>query len=299
MSYRDDLGFWTVPFNVTNLSAQEYGYRPKVTATTTEAHVAFIAPSDTRLWSRDLDLQSSAWENSYSYVSTNLLLSVYSTNVVTIGDTVYALFAMEPTFADHHDYQSFYFTQRHKNDATWRTPAYVTAATYGLRTNYMRNRMVAQNNSLYFLINCNHNFVQPPIEQLCDLSVLQLWSYPTASVFNVENLFNGQSTTESTSGASLLLSGWQNGVYAYWDGDPNGYNMRRKPFAITGTIAERTLLTGNNWVSGQAATVAYNFTVDALSNSITTVLDDSWLNINGTLNANSSSQFKFGGVPYY
>ncbi|MER3522658.1 MAG: hypothetical protein C4326_00970 [Ignavibacteria bacterium] len=70
--------------------------------------------------------------------------------------------------------------------------------------------------------------------------------------------------------------------------------MRRKPYAINGTISERTLLTGNNWVSGQAATIGYNITADALSNSITNVLDNSWLNVDGRLNANSGSLFRFG-----
>jgi hypothetical protein len=85
------------------------------------------------------------------------------------------------------------------------------------------------------------------------------------------------------------------GVYAVWNSySPHGIMMRRKPFAITGTISERTLLTGNNWVSGQSARLDYYQTADAMPNSITNVFDNSWLTINGTLNAQQASQFKFG-----
>ena len=191
------------------------------------------------MFSRDLDLGSNQWDAEYA---TSQTIGIVSMNEATIGDRVYMFYAQEPQLADNHQYQSFYFTQRQQNDAAWSQPVFVTETTLGLGYTYMSNRMVAQNGSVYFLINCNYNFFIPPELQSCWLPSLTLWSYSPSSGLTPEGLFFGTSTIQTTSGASLLLSTWQNGVYAYWEGSPNGYNMRRKPFAITGTIASGRFL---------------------------------------------------------
>ncbi|MBX2991662.1 MAG: T9SS type A sorting domain-containing protein [Bacteroidetes bacterium] len=300
MSFRDNTSEWSTPFNVTNLASPEYGYRPKVTASETKANVLFLWSG--QLHSRDLTLSTNQWDNSYATVpNTNAALAV---NAVTLGDSVYALFALMPTVQESHQYQDFFFTQRHKNTTTWLNPTYVSTTTYGLAYSYLRNRMVTAGDAVYFLINCNYNFLIPPPEQMCYIPVLYLWRYSSASGLGPEALFVGETNLEATDGSSLLLSKWNNGVYAFWSGDPNGYNMRRKPFALNGTVSERTLLTGNNWVSyvsgiADGATFDTSVAVDAMPGSETFVLasgtaSPTKLIALGTLNAQQNSRFTCG-----
>ncbi len=296
MSYKDDGTGWTNPFIVTNLPAQEYGYRPKVTTSAIKAHIAFVYLPALftlpRLYSRDLRLDNGQWDGAY-VISVPIQEEWFSSlNVTTLNDSIYAFIAANVATGDNHMTQNLYFAQRHMNDIAWRNPFMITTTSFGIQDSPMRNRFVAANGSLYFLTNCNY-YSESPFT--CFYPNVTLWRYQPASGFSIEYLYQGTLFgNEITAGSSLLLSNWFGGVYAFWLGYPYTYNMRRKPLAITETIAERTLLTGNNWVSGQAANIAYNFTADALANSITNVLDNSWLSVNGTLNANANSQFKFG-----
>jgi hypothetical protein len=253
MSYRDNPGpVWTLPFNVTNLSTQESGFRPKVTTSTNEAHVTFAVLegpqfNSHRIYSRDLSLSSGGtWESAYAISPQTDAEPVSSLNTVAIGDSIYALIAEAKagTASNSHATQFWWFAQRHKNDLTWRPLHNVTVTSVGLENEPMRTRMVVGNDSaVYFTINCNFYATNPT----CADPHVKLWRYQQATPnFTTDTLWSSLNHDDFTSGPSLLLSGWRNGVYAYWTGSPNPYNMRRKPLAITGTIAETTLLTGNN-----------------------------------------------------
>lgn len=287
--------------NVSELqSVINQGGRPKVTTSSNQAHVEFIAPNDARLWSRDLDLQSHVWENSFAITAViGVEGAIVSTNATTIGDSIYAIAAAKVAGGSQnpiHMTQDFYLLRRHKDEASWRDPFLVTTTTLGLGESSMRNRLVTAGGSFYFLVNCNYWSAFP---SACFQPRIDIISYSPQTLFAGYNLWTGSpGSLLTTEGASLLMSSWLGGAYAFWYGQPNpaNTNMCRKPLAITGTISERTLLTGNNWVSGQSAKIAHNIVTDAMSNSVTTVFDNSWLTVNGTLNAQQASQFKFGSA---
>jgi hypothetical protein len=82
--YDDQQNSWGVPFNVTNLSAQQSGFRPKVTTSTNEAHVTFAVlegpPFDShRVYTRDLSLSpGGTWESVYAIAPPTSFFSEHS-----------------------------------------------------------------------------------------------------------------------------------------------------------------------------------------------------------------------------
>jgi parallel beta-helix repeat protein len=259
-----------------------------VVASSSEAHVQFVAPN-LQLHSRDLNLSTGVWESSYVVqTSTAPILSLSAT---TLGNTIFCLVAQEPTLINaNHQIQTFYLTNRNASDGTWGAAQWVTETTLGVGYGYMRKTIIssppnASVQKVYVATTCNYN----PFWGCIDGLGITLRTYSsTGTLESVETIHQG-SQFQSVDAASVFLTSGVVGQYTFWPG-----SMRRKPFAITGAIAERMLLTGNNWVSGTSAAFNNN-TMDALTNSVTTFFDNSGLTLGGsTLNANAGAQFKFG-----
>jgi hypothetical protein len=143
LRYDENAHDYTGLKNVTGLPAQQNGYRPKISNSTSEAHVQFIAPNQ-QMYSRDLDLGTGNWDNNYVVLS-NLASasSVSSTTVLTTGaNKIFCLIAQEPSQASPQP-QNFYLVDRLSSDQSWSTPQYVTTTTSGIGGGYMRNTIVA------------------------------------------------------------------------------------------------------------------------------------------------------------
>ena len=257
--------------NVSDLSGPSVGGRPKVTSSSSEAHVGFVEPQGgQRLVSRDLNLSTGVWEG--NYISTEPTWPIRSTNLATIGNTVYAVSASD-IIAGPGCLQYILFTSRQTTDNSWAPQSEVACTSIG--PEYLRTNMVAGQGVLYVINSYTDGITLHTYTPGIGWGAPETLENPTG-----EQVVN-----------SLFISASPFGVYGFWEGTSPGFHlhMRRKPHAIIGDISERTLLTGNNWVSTTAPAILSGVTVDALNQSLTTILPNSWFNVYGTLNVNSGA----------
>jgi len=170
----------------------------------------------------------------------------------------------------------------------WSEPRYVTTTVAGIGSGYMRNAIVAPPvtatiSKVYVVTTCNYQ------AGCTDQLGITLRTYSDNGEFEIaELIYNGP-----VDAGSVFLSSSRFGAYAYWPG-----SLRRKPFAVGGTIAERTLLTGKNWFTGAYGFIQNGFTVTALTTpatrSETILLNGALLSVQGLLEFTAGSVVKFG-----
>jgi hypothetical protein len=267
---------FTVPFNVTNLSSPSRGLRPRVVSTPSEVVVAFSGSDVSfKLFSRDMNLSNDIWEANYVQ-PTGTSYSIFIPNLVAIGNTVYCV-AIGGLIAGEGCLQSVYSTSRSVTSSQWSQEVYI--ACNGGQTNSRERRLVVADGLLRF---CN----------VYTSGVVLRSSVPGSGTWTTETVegFTGEGEQRSS-----IVSSNQFGTNVFWKGTfpTNHLHVRRKPSIVTGNIAERTFLTGNNWISTTVAAILSGVTVDARAGSITTIMQNSWLNVYGTLNVNPAS----GGRP--
>lgn len=160
--YNDNSSLFANFKNVTDLTPPQatQGGRPKVVASSSEAHAQFVAPN-LQLHSRDLNLSTGVWESSYIVLSSTPL--ALSLSAATIGNTIFCLVAQEPTLLNaNHQLQDFYLTSRSATGANWGPAQYVTTTTLGVGYGYMRKTVIASPSTasvqkVYVATTCNYN----------------------------------------------------------------------------------------------------------------------------------------------
>lgn len=97
--YNDNTSSFTNFKNVTDLTPPQatQGGRPKVVASSSEAHVQFVAPN-LQLHSRDLNLSTGVWESNYVLQSSTA--PILSVSATTLGNTIFCLVAQEPVLIE-------------------------------------------------------------------------------------------------------------------------------------------------------------------------------------------------------
>jgi len=291
----DRIPNWVDYKNVSDLPGipGQWGAKPKVVASANKAHVAYPHLGNSSLVSRDLDLTTSQWDNFYATPSSQYLVG-QSISAAVIGTKMYAvvngLYVLPRSPAV--PTREVWFASRDIGSSTWVDHGLLAGSHLSIDYNG-RNLIAAPNGKLYFLNSCYADEYYDCYSGDYDV---QLRSYTPGFGWDSPEWIG-----RTDSNGIPIIAASRFGVYCTWGNDFEGIScqyMRRKPFAITGTIAERTLLTGNNWVSGQNAIIDYNTTVDvsSLPSSVSTlyVLNNSRLTVNGILNANANSQFRFG-----
>jgi len=110
LNYQSPPSFGTLK-NVTDLPAQEYGYRPKISNSISRAHVQFITPNQ-QMYSRDL-LLPNTWADNYVVSSVASASAVSSTTTSwQTSNRLFCLVAQWPYYNGSQQLQDFYLTSK-------------------------------------------------------------------------------------------------------------------------------------------------------------------------------------------
>ncbi len=287
----DRIPNWADYKNVSDLAGipGQWGAKPKVVASASEAHIVYPHLGGSSLVSRDLNLSNGQWDANYA-TSENVVGVSLSTAV--IGNILYAI-VNGATIAQQNPampYREIYFAYRNVNSSTWADYGYLAGSHLNIAYNE-KNLIAAGDPSdlrLYFLNAC-----YPDDFFDCNVGEYGVYirRYTPGSGWETPE-FLGQTNANDF----VQLSTNQFGVFSVW-GDVESSSAkyaRRKPFAIAQDITANTLLSGNNWIAANIAIPSgVSVTVLPLSETLTFANYGIAVANGATLTMNAGSRFKF------
>jgi len=135
------------------------GTRPKVVASASQAHVFYIdnvpagGTGAERLSSRDLVIQSNAWDENDTILIPQISPGYWLANGATVGNTLYVALIGGGIFTQPLHRTELYFSSRGADDPNWQPET--SFGTTNLESTYKKKNITARGDTLYIVNECH------------------------------------------------------------------------------------------------------------------------------------------------